>query len=96
MGAHVRTLASEAPNITVRTFFNNPEPGDEAGRDYDERGLISGDWLAHNTPKDDAVYYLCGPRPFLRAMVGGLARKGIPLNNVRYEFFGPADELLAA
>jgi nitric oxide dioxygenase len=37
------------------------------------------------------VYYLCGPRPFLRAMVGGLA-----LNRILYEFFGPADELLAA
>jgi len=28
-------------------------------------------------------------------MVGGLARKGIPLSNIRYEFFGSADELLA-
>ncbi|MBV8914575.1 MAG: hypothetical protein JOZ05_16235 [Acetobacteraceae bacterium] len=39
--------------------------------------------------------YLCRPRPFLRAMVGGLARKGVALGNIRYEFFGPADELLA-
>jgi hypothetical protein len=37
-----------------------------------------------------------GRCPFLRAMVGGLARKGVPLNNIRYKFFGPADELLAA
>ena len=41
-------------------------------------------------------YYLCGPRAFLRAFVSGLARNGIPLGNIRYEFFGPADELLAA
>ena len=32
----------------------------------------------------------------LRAMVGGLARTGVALNRILYEFFGPADELLAA
>jgi hypothetical protein len=29
-------------------------------------------------------------------MVGGLARNGVSLSRIRYEFFGPADELLAA
>jgi nitric oxide dioxygenase len=96
MGAHVRELAAHARNITVRTFYNVPDPSDQAGRDYDERGLITVGWLARNTPIEEAVYYLCGPRPFLRGMVGGLARTGVPLNCIRYEFFGPADELLAA
>ena len=96
MGAHARELAARAPNVTVRTFYNVPDPGDVAGRDYDERGLISADWLSRNTPREDAGYYLCGPRPFLRAMVGGLVRTGVPLARIRYEFFGPADELLAA
>lgn len=96
MGKQVRDFASKAGNVAVRIFYNTPEPGDEAGRDYDEPGLIRADWLASNTPIEDAVYYLCGPRPFLRAMVGGLARKGVSLGNIRYEFFGPADELLAA
>ena len=40
--------------------------------------------------------YACGPRPFLRTYVSGLARAGAPLQRIRYEFFGPADELLAA
>jgi nitric oxide dioxygenase len=80
----------------VRTFYNVPDPGDQAGRDYDERGLITVDWLARNTPIEEAAYYICGPRPFLRGMVGGLARTGVSLNLIRYEFFGPADELLAA
>ena len=96
MGAHVRELAAHARNITVRTFYNVPDPSDQAGRDYNERGLITVGWLARNTPIEEAVYYLCGPRPFLRGMVGGLARTGVPLNCIRYEFFGPADELPAA
>jgi nitric oxide dioxygenase len=96
MGAHVRELAVQTRNVTVFTFYNVPEPGDQIGRDYDERGLISGAWLARHTPFEEAVFYLCGPRPFLRGMVGGLARAGVPLNRIRYEFFRPADELSAA
>jgi nitric oxide dioxygenase len=96
MGEHARELASQARNITVHTFYDVPDPGDLLGRHYDERGLVTIDWLARNTPIQEAAYYLCGPRPFLRAMVGGLARTGVPLGQIRYEFFGPADELLAA
>jgi nitric oxide dioxygenase len=96
MGEHARELASQARNITVRTFYHVPDPSDELGRHYDEPGLITADWLARNTPTQEASYYLCGPRPFLRAMVGGLARTGVPLGQIHYEFFGPADELLAA
>lgn len=96
MGAHARELAAQGRNVTVRTYYEAPEAGDVAGRDYDEAGFISVDWLACHTPMTEAIYYLCGPRPFLRAYVSGLARKGAPLQRIRYEFFGPADELLAA
>jgi nitric oxide dioxygenase len=40
----------------------------------------------------EADYFLCGPKPFLRA----LARAGVASDRIHYEFFGPADELLAA
>jgi nitric oxide dioxygenase len=96
MGEHARALASQARNITVSTFYNTPVQDDQLGVHYDESGLITADWLARNTPTQEAAYYLCGPRPFLHAMVGGLARTGIPLGSIHYEFFGPADELLAA
>jgi nitric oxide dioxygenase len=96
MGEHARALASQARNITVSTFYNTPVQDDQLGVHYDQPGLITADWLARNTPIQEAAYYLCGPRPFLRAMVGGLARTGVPLGSIHYEFFGPADELLAA
>ena len=96
MRDHARALAAQARNVTLRTYYNVPDPGDTPGRDYDDRGFISMDWIATNTPTQEAAYYLCGPRPFLRAMVGGLAGRGVPLANIHYEFFGPADELLAA
>jgi len=96
MRDHARELAAKGRNVTVRTYYEAPNAGDVAGRDYDEAGFINVDWLAGNTPVEEATYYVCGPRPFLRAYVSGLARKGVPLQRIRYEFFGPADELLAA
>ncbi len=96
MREHVQDLAARAPGITLSTFYVEPAPEDRAGLHYDQVGLITTDWLQDNTPTEQADYYLCGPTPFLRAFVGGLARAGVPDSRIHYEFFGPADELLAA
>jgi ferredoxin-NADP reductase len=45
---------------------------------------------------DEAGYCLCGLRPLVRAFVGGLALAGVRSNRIHYEFFGLADEILAA
>jgi nitric oxide dioxygenase len=94
MRQHVRNLASQAPGVTLRSFYAAPEVSDRLGEDYDEHGLITTEWLARNTPVGDATYYICGPKPFLRALVTGLERQGVPAERIRYEFFGPADDLL--
>ncbi|CAA2099868.1 Flavohemoprotein [Methylobacterium bullatum] len=94
MREHVRVLAARAPNIEVRTFYALPEEGDRRGIDYDADGLITADWLARETPLTEATYYLCGPKPFLASLVHGLARHGVSAERVRFEFFGPADELV--
>ncbi|MFL5022712.1 MAG: NO-inducible flavohemoprotein [Microvirga sp.] len=96
MKDRVRALAAAYPNIKATTFYVEPRPEDRQGDDYDQYGLITIDWLQANTPLDEAGYYLCGPRPFLRAFVGGLALAGVRSNRIHYEFFGPADEILAA
>ncbi len=95
MRQHVRSLAAQAPGIRRATFYAEPLPGDRVGTDYDHRGLITAAWLAGHTPTALATYYLCGPKPFLRSLVGGLLRQGVAPARLRYEFFGPADELLA-
>lgn len=95
MGQHVLRLA-KAANIRIATFYSDPAEGDMAGVSHDVDGFISVDWLKENTPFDEADFYLCGPKPFLRAFAGGLAKAGIPAERIRYEFFGPAEEILAA
>jgi nitric oxide dioxygenase len=97
MGARVRELAAgSGGRIVATTFYETPRPADRRGESYDETGRISVDWLSRNTPMAEADYFLCGPKPFLRAFVSGLARAGVAADRIHYEFFGPADDLLAA
>lgn len=96
MKAHVKALAETHGNIRTTVFYQTPRPQDAAGSDYDHDGLITEEWLVAETPLGEADYYLCGPKPFLRAFVSALALNGVPANRIHYEFFGPADELLAA
>ncbi|PWR22132.1 NO-inducible flavohemoprotein [Zavarzinia compransoris] len=94
LAAEIRALADETRRIT--TFYQSPRAADVAARDYDRAGLIDGAWLQAHTPVAAADYYLCGPRGFLRALVAALSLAGVPADRIHYEFFGPADELLAA
>ena len=96
LDSHVRALARDHGGVTVTTFYSDPLAGDRAGESHDVDGFITLDWLKANTPFADADFYLCGPKPFLRAFVGGLVDAGVPADRIHYEFFGPADEALAA
>lgn len=93
MRDHVRALTAGNENVRLHTFYAEPEAQDRQGEHYDVAGLISADWLVAQTPREEATYYLCGPKPFLSALVNGLQRQGIPAERIRFEFFGPADEL---
>lgn len=96
MDAHVRALAKRASNLNVATFYSDPRANDVLGETHHGEGFISTDWLACNTPLHQADIFLCGPKPFLRAFVSGLSLAGVPASRIHYEFFGPADDLMAA
>jgi len=96
MRDHVRTLSASTGSISVTDFHQSPLADEVAGRDYDIAGIITDEWLVANTPVTEADYYICGPRPFLRHAVAALSLAGVSASRIHYEFFGPADELLAA
>jgi len=96
MRDHVRALARKGKAVRVTDFHQTPLADEAEGRDYDIAGLITDDWLLANTRVAEADYYICGPRPFLRAAVSTLSLAGVRSDRIHYEFFGPADELLAA
>lgn len=93
---HVRALAKDHGGVSVTTFYSEPLAGDRAGESHDVDGFITIDWLKANTPFDQADFYLCGPPPFLKAFVQGLAAAGVPADRVHYEVFGPTAEAIAA
>ena len=95
MDAQVRALAARHGALHVTTFYSDPANDDAVGTTHDVDGLISAEWLTQHTPLKNADVYLCGPKPFLRALVADISRVGVPANRIHYEFFGPADELLA-
>jgi nitric oxide dioxygenase len=37
----------------------------------------------------DALYHLCGPIPFMKAVRSALLERGVPARDVQYEVFGP-------
>ena len=96
MRDHVRALAARGKAVKVVDFHQTPHASEVAGQDYDVAGIITDEWLVANTPVTTADYYICGPRPFLRHAVSTLSLAGVPSDRIHYEFFGPADELLAA
>lgn len=96
MRDHVRQLAAEVAAVQVSDFHQTPLADETAGTDFDHAGIITDEWLVANTPVDQADYYICGPRPFLRHAVSALSLAGVQADRIHYEFFGPADELLAA
>jgi len=94
MRDHVRGLVAGDGKLKVQTFYAQPDAQDRPGEHYDDAGLITPEWLVAQTPHAAATYYLCGPKPFLSALVNGLMRRGVPAERIRFEFFGPTDELL--
>ncbi|MDQ0512487.1 NO-inducible flavohemoprotein [Ancylobacter amanitiformis] len=96
MDRHVRTLARQHGRTAVSTFYSEPGPTDAIGCSHDHEGFISVNWLERNTPFTASDFYLCGPKPFLRKLVRDLSQAGVAPDRLHYEFFGPADELLAA
>lgn len=61
----------------------------------DVTGYISRDFL-QDAIDADSICYVCGPVPFMRAVVEHLTSLGFKAEDVKYEFFGPAMALQEA
>jgi nitric oxide dioxygenase len=102
LNGHVHALREEVlaaagrigQSAKVRFVYEQPTEADRAAGVFDREGLMDAAYLAAEAPKD-AVYYICGPVPFMRAMVQSLKANGVTDDRIRYEFFGPAGQLEA-
>jgi len=95
LGKHVKDVATELEHVRAVTFYEFPGEDDEVGRDYDLPGRITMDWVKANLPVQDADFYFCGPRGFMRMLAIGLRALDVPEERIRFEFFGPSQALYA-
>lgn len=87
---HVDQLAAEFDNVRPYYLYDNAEPGDNPHG----RGLISREIIERHLPEDrDVDLYFLGPKPFMQSVYRIARELGIPETQVRYEFFGPLENL---
>ncbi len=87
---HVDELAKQYKNVTPHYVYNEPKEHDTPH----ETGFISEQLLGQKLPADKNVdFYFLGPKPFMAAMRNLARSLGINDENVKYEFFGPLEDI---
>jgi nitric oxide dioxygenase len=73
------------PNASCYVWYENG-----ATSELPVAGVFHGmmDLSQSDLPKQ-AVYYLCGPLPFMQAVRSALIDRGVPVQDIQYEVFGP-------
>lgn len=89
----LQQLAATGPNVKTRVIFDAPLPGDVEQGKCDAAGFVTTELLREWTPYAEAEFYFCGPPPFMRHIRACLHELGVDEQRVRYEFFGPRQEL---
>ncbi|MDB6060327.1 MAG: putative flavohemoprotein [Verrucomicrobiaceae bacterium] len=90
---HVEAIAQQYPN--VRPYFvYNDAAADDAPHAH---GFVTQEILGARLPANrDVDLYFLGPKPFMRAMFQSSKQLGIPPQQIKYEFFGPLEDLNVA
>ncbi|OIK07435.1 NO-inducible flavohemoprotein [Bacillus sp. MUM 13] len=89
----LQSLSETMDHVSLSYVYENPSEEDKQNRFFSKQGYIDAAWLEENAFLKDADYYICGPVPFLRAMISNLKQIGVPGEKIHFEFFGPAMNL---
>lgn len=90
---HLKALSEQHKNLRYFVIYEKSLPEDKP----DATGFISQEMLRALLPADgDVELYFLGPKPFMFCVSGLADDLNIPLSQRHYEFFGPAEELMAA
>ena len=95
----VQAFKNELANIKLNDYklsfvYSNPTDADEQNPHFVKKGYVDRELLT-NIVKPDADYYVCGPVPFMQAVIYALKELGVQEEKIHYEFFGPAMQLEA-
>ncbi|SIT89206.1 NO-inducible flavohemoprotein [Edaphobacillus lindanitolerans] len=78
----LREMAAESEHATYAVRYSETD------------GFLDRNFLESRV-LDGSDVYICGPAPFMNAMILELKALGVPMEQIHYEFFGPAAELEA-
>ncbi|MDQ0218007.1 NO-inducible flavohemoprotein [Peribacillus cavernae] len=90
----LKGLHDKLTNYQLAFVYEQPDEEDLQNEYFSKQGYIDAEWLKDRVAAD-ADFYVCGPVPFLRAIIGSLKKLGIPDTRIHFEFFGPAENLEA-
>jgi nitric oxide dioxygenase len=93
--AEVRALQAGNAGVTTHVVYDDPCDHDEQDGHCDSVGVVTKEFLEQQTPFREGVFYFCGPKPFMQSVYGGLKELGVPDERMRFEFFGPRQEIVA-
>ncbi|TWU45888.1 Flavohemoprotein [Novipirellula aureliae] len=91
----VSTLASIGPNMHTKVLYDAPLAGDVEESKCDGVGYVTTELLHQWTPYTEADFYFCGPKLFMQNVHACLQELGVDETRVRYEFFGPKQDIAA-
>ncbi|WP_145523989.1 NO-inducible flavohemoprotein [Virgibacillus sp. SK37] len=86
---HLSKLAKNNHHVHSYVVYDSPTEEDKQEKRYDKEGHVDLDWLKKVLPSNDVDFYLCGPLPFLQAMVRLLNQWGVPKDQIHFEVFNP-------
>lgn len=89
---HLRELAKQHANLKYHVVYERPHDEDRHAPHFAKEGFVDLPWLK-TVASQDALFYFCGPKPFMQAVYKALRTWGVADDHIRYEFFGPQGQL---
>ncbi|WP_284140509.1 NO-inducible flavohemoprotein [Virgibacillus sp. LDC-1] len=77
--------------VTSYIVYDKPCEGDQC----DKEGHIDAVWLQSILPTNDAAFYFCGPKGFMRAAYQHLKKCNVNDTDIHFEIFGPNEDITA-
>ena len=86
----IDALAKAHDQLKPLYVYDEVQDGESVAAQGHLTESLLGQWLPAS--RDADVYFL-GPKPFMRSVKASLKKLGVPDEQVKYEFFGPAEAL---
>jgi nitric oxide dioxygenase len=93
LAGEIRALEQGHSDVATHIIYDDPCEEDELRGRCDSVGVVTKQFLVERTPVERASFYFCGPKPFMQSVYAGLKELGVTDDRIRFEFFGPRQEI---